>query len=181
MSKLERANSHSLPAKIIHWGFFGIFIYALSKQLDEVQELEDRALLEAEMVFAALFLLLLIIRFVYMHNTQPTVMPASTDKLKRRAARCVHLGMYLTLSAIAITGLVIGGLYAYTIKQGAVMDVFLVLHELSAQLAMLLIIGHIGASIYHRKQGDGIWDAMVPFWKEHKKWKERIIRQLHWT
>ena len=165
---MEKANSHSLTAKFFHWGFIGIFLYALTKQLDEVQELEDPHLLQAEMVFASIFLLVLIVRFIYMQKTQPTVMPTSIDKRTRRAARFVHLGMYISLSAIAITGLAIGGLYAYDIKQGIIMNVMLVLHELSAQLTILLIVGHVGASIYHRRKSDGIWEAMVPFWKERE-------------
>ena len=51
--------SHSLTAKVWHWGFIVVFIYALTKQLDEVEELEDLELLEAEMIFASIFLVIL--------------------------------------------------------------------------------------------------------------------------
>lgn len=69
---IEAVSPHSFTAKVIHWGFIGVFAYALSKQLDELEELEDFSLLHYEMAFAAVFLGLLIARFVFMHPTRPT-------------------------------------------------------------------------------------------------------------
>ncbi len=106
----EAVRPHSVTAKVRHWGFIVVFVYALAKQLDEVEELEDFALLQYEMVFASAFLVLLITRFVFMHSTRPTVLPGDTPKQIRFWARCVHLGMYISLALVAITGLVIGGL-----------------------------------------------------------------------
>ena len=57
---------HSRTAKILHCGFILVFLYALSKQLDELEELADNTLLQYEMVFAVVFLILLIARFSYM-------------------------------------------------------------------------------------------------------------------
>ena len=57
-------------AKLLHWGFVLLFVYGISKQLDEINELEDIALLKFEVVFASAFLILLIIRFIYMKVTQ---------------------------------------------------------------------------------------------------------------
>ena len=36
--------AHSLAAKSFHWGFIVLFVFALSKQIDELEELEDAAL-----------------------------------------------------------------------------------------------------------------------------------------
>ena len=158
--------SHSLIAKIIHWGFIGVFIYALIKQIDDVEQLEDFSLLQFEMVFATIFLALLIARYLYMRFTLPTVLPSNTPKLKRLAARSVHIGMYVSLSMIAVTGLVIGGLYWSGTKDGLVMNIVIGMHEISVTASYLLIGLHIAASIYHRIKKDGIWASMVPFWKE---------------
>ena len=120
------------------------------------------------MAFASIFLILLIARFAYMRSTRPTALPSGTPKFIRRMARSVHLAMYTSLSLIAVTGLVIGGLYWSGIKSGYAMDAALVLHEIAVNTSYFLIGFHVVAAIYHRRKGDGIWNAMVPVWKESK-------------
>ena len=153
---------HSVMSKAIHWGFIVVFIYALTKQLDEVEELEDFSLLQYEMVFATFFLVLLVARFVVMQTTRPTALPASTPRNVRRLARTVHLAMYGALASIALSGLMIGGLYGSDIKAGIAMEVALWLHEIAVNGSFILITGHILAAVYHRRRDDGIWQSMVP-------------------
>ena len=162
----EKVSPHSVTAKVMHWGFMGVFLYALTKQLDEVEELEDFSLLQNEMAFASVFLVLLVARFLFMHFTQSSALPGDTPRVTRLLARSVHLAMYASLLLIAVTGLVIGGLYGSGIKSGDAMDVALILHEIAVNTSYFLIIGHVAAAIYHRRQRDGIWNAMVPVWKE---------------
>ena len=165
---MEKVVPHSLGGKIAHWGFAAVFLFALTKQLDEVEELEDFSLLQYEMAFATFFLVLLVIRFVFMRRTRPTAMPADMPKRTRLAAQIVHMGMYIGVALIAVSGLVIGGLYWAEIKSGIMMEAALLVHEIAVNTTYWLIAGHIAASIYHRRQGDGLWDAMVPVWKEPK-------------
>ena len=84
----------------------------------------------------------------------------------RLLARSVHLGMYVSLALIAITGLIIGGLYYFNVKGGLVLEAILLLHEIifwiSVNLICLLIVG----ALYHRLKGDGVWSAMVPILRE---------------
>jgi len=157
---------HSLRAKVIHWGFTGVFIYALTKQLDEVEELEDLSLLQQEMVLAAVFLILLFARFAYMHSTRPTALPRETPERIKRIAQYCHVAMYVSLSTIAVSGLMIGSLYWSGIKSGFAMDVVLGVHEISVIASYYLIGLHVAGAIYHRRKRDGIWNAMVPVWKE---------------
>ena len=159
----QTAIPHSLTARVFHWGFIGVFAYALTKQLDEVEELEDLSLLQSEMVFASIFLILLIARFLYMRSTRPTALPVDTPRLEKLLARAGHLAMYASLSLIPVTGLVIGGLYWSGIKSGGAMDIALLLHEIAVNTSYFLIAGHVAAAIYHRRKRDGIWSAMVNF------------------
>ena len=64
MTKLNEKKQYSLLAKFWHWGFVLLFIYGVAKQVDEIEQLEDKFLFQFEIVFALLFLFLLIIRFV---------------------------------------------------------------------------------------------------------------------
>ncbi len=160
--------SHSALAKTLHWGFIAVFIFALYKQIDEVEELEDFALLQFEMAYASFFLILLIARFFYMRRTRPTVLPDDTPRMMKNLAKAVHLGMYASLGLIAITGLTIGSLYWSGIKSGTLLDAVILLHEIAYWTSVNLIAAHVIAAIYHRQKRDGIWDSMVPVLKENE-------------
>ena len=81
-------------------------------------------------------------------------------------ARTVHLGMYASLALIAITGLIIGGLYYFGVKDGLVLEGILLSHEILFWTSVNLMGLHIAGAIYHRLQGDGVWSAMIPILKE---------------
>ena len=169
MASTNNPAPHSKTAKVFHWGFIVVFIYALTKQLDEVEELEDFSLLQYEMVFATVFIALLLARFFFMQLTRPSALPANTPVNSRRLARSVHLAMYATLFLIPASGLVIGGLYWNGDKSGTAMEAALLIHEIAVNSTYFLILGHIAAALYHRRQGDGLWNAMVPVWKEPER------------
>lgn len=157
---------HGLIAKIFHWGFIVVFAYALTKQLDNVTQLEDAALLRFEVIFALAFLALLGLRFVYMRMTRPTALPENTSPMVKMMARAGHLAMYGGLAMIAISGLMIAAAYSLGGPEGFGMGIALGLHEVSVLASYLTIGLHVVAALYHRLKGDGIWSAMVPFWKE---------------
>ena len=152
MTKQNEKNQYSFLAKFWHWGFVLLFIYGVAKQVDEIEQLEDKFFFQFEIVFALLFLFLLIIRFVYMNKTQETSLPDDTSRFQKIAARSVHLGMYTTLASTAITGLLI--------------DILTVIHSFVVNLLYWLIGIHIVAAVYHRLKKDGVWSSMVPFLKE---------------
>jgi cytochrome b561 len=83
-------------------------------------------------------------------------------------AKAVHLGMYASLTLIALTGLLIGGLYYSGVKEGSVLETVLELHEIFFWTSVNLMVLHTVGAIYHRFQGDGVWSAMVPVLKEEQ-------------
>ena len=107
MKPTDLGQNYSTTSKLFHWGFIGVFAYAITKQIDELDELEDFSLLQNEMIFASVFLALLFARFLYMRLTRPTVLPSDTPRIEMLMAQSVHLGMYTSLAMIAVTGLVI--------------------------------------------------------------------------
>jgi hypothetical protein len=58
------------------------------------------------------------------------------------------------------------------------MGIAIGLHEFSASLSYLVIAIHIAASLYSRLKGEGIWNAMVPVWKETGKVNSDLISKL---
>ena len=153
---------HSTVARVFHWGFIFGLAYGLVKQVDELEELNDRGLLIEEVVFAIVFLGTLLARFVYMRKNRPTALPSSTGKIIATAAKFVHRGMYLSLSMLAVTGLMIGGMFASAIRDGIVLASVLWAHEASYWASINLIVLHMLGALYHRRIRDGVWGAMVP-------------------
>ena len=166
MNNQKNKKQYSLFAKFWHWGFVLLFIYGLSKQVDEIEQLEDLFFFQFEIVFALLFLFLLAIRFVYMSKTQETSLPDDTSKIQKIAARTVHLGMYTTLAGTAITGLLIGFFYWLGFRQGLFIDFLTAIHSFVVNTVYWLVGIHIVAAIYHRLKKDCVWNSMVPFFKE---------------
>ena len=64
------SRSYSVMAKFIHWAFIGVFAIGVINQVDEVEELESTVLLVTEVVFAVVFLSLLLFRFIYMRTAK---------------------------------------------------------------------------------------------------------------
>lgn len=157
---------YSLIAKCLHWGFILLFVYGIVKQVDDVSQLADSAFLRFEMVFAVIFLLVLAARFAYMKTTQSSALPGDAPLWQHRAARAVHYGMYASLAAIALSGMLIGLLYGAGLTSGLILEAALEVHGLTVLVSYWLIAIHVAAALYHRWQTDGVWNTMVPFWKE---------------
>jgi len=170
-TNLDSKSNFSSMAKFMHWGFVLLFIYGLLKQIDELNQLEDKVLLQFEVIFATVFVLLLLIRFIYMKTTQKSSLPDSTPKSQLLAARVVHYGMYACLALIPLTGLLIGLLFWLGFEDGFLINTVVEVHEFSVSVIYWLIGLHILAAIFHRLKNDGVWSSMVPFLKEksHEK------------
>ena len=168
MNKKDQSvhSKYSSFAKLMHWGFVLLFVYGLLKQIDSLNQLEDSSLLKFEVVFASVFLFLLLIRFIYMKTTQQSSLPESTPKPQIMAAKIVHSAMYTCLALIPFTGLLIGLLFWLGLKEGLLINLVIGAHELSVSIIYWLIGLHILAAVYHRLKNDGVWSSMVPLWKE---------------
>ena len=158
----------SLIAKIFHWSFVILFAYGISKQIDNINQLEDLALLKFEVAFAFLFILFLVVRFFYMTRTQKSSLPQNTPKIQKIAAKSVHYGMYIGMISIALSGLVIGFLYWLGLKSGMIINIIIGWHETSVSVVYWLIGIHLIGAIYHRLKDDGVWNSMVPILKSNK-------------
>ena len=163
-----KGTKYSTTAKVFHWGFVVLFAYGIAKQVDDISQLEDFALLRFELIFAIILVVLLAFRFLYMTKTQKSSLPEETSALQTLAAKVVHLGMYASLAAIAISGILIGGIYWIGMKDGLLIEAIVAVHELAVTTSYSLIGLHISAAVFHRFKHDGVWNSMVPVWKETK-------------
>ena len=165
-SEMKESRLYSPAAKWMHWGFIAVFVYGVIKQVDEVAELEDLTLLINEVLFTVLFLSILLVRYIYMRTVSAALPVLDMPRRLVLLAKIVQQGMYLSLALIAMTGLAIGGLYYSGVKEGALLEVVLLAHELFFWVSVNLMGAHVAGAIYHRFKSDGVWDSMVPFFKE---------------
>jgi len=165
-TKNSTNSGHSFLAKLLHWSFVFLFAYGIYKQIDNINELEDIYLLKSEMLFALVFLLFLIFRFFYMTKTQKTSLPVDAPKSQRLVSKIVHVSMYICLAGIAGSGMMIGYLFWLGFNAGPLIELAIQIHESLVSLTYWLVSIHVIAAIFHRLRGDGVWNSMVPFWKE---------------
>ena len=90
-------------------------------------------------------------------------------------AKTTHRLVYFSLIMLPTTGLLIAGMLAADIPG---MQVAIGLHEFSAFLSYVTIALHVGASLYSRFKGEGVWNGMVPLWKETGKKESKLISSL---
>ena len=169
-------NSHTLLAKTIHWTFSILYAYGIFKQVEDLDELEDATLLNFEIIFAVIFLVIVMLRFFYMKDAK-TLLGAHEEMHKGHLfiAKATHRLVYFSLVMLPTTGLLIAGIFNADVPG---MGIAIALHEFSAFLSYITIGIHVAASLYSRYKGEGIWNAMVPVWQESKKNESKIVSTL---
>jgi len=169
-------NSHTPLAKFIHWTFTVLYAYGIFKQVEDLEELEDVSLLNFEIFFAIVFLIIVLLRYFYMKDVK-TLLGAHDEMHKGHLfiAKATHRLVYFSLIMLPTTGLLIAGMLAADIPG---IQVAIGLHEFSAFLSYVTIALHVGASLYSRFKGEGVWNGMVPLWKETGKNDSKLISSL---
>ena len=178
--------SHTTTAKFIHWLFIVLYVYGIFKQVNQLEDLEDNQLLLFEIIFASIFLIIVILRYSYMRRFK-TFLGAREPVhiVNYYFARSVHKAMYACFILLPLTGLIIAGLYSQGYTENAtpdeeqtVMDLVLDIHGAVADLSYMLILLHIAAAIYSRLKGEGVWSSMVPILKEKKASTNSTIKKI---
>ena len=171
--------AHTRLAKTIHWSFIILYVYGIVKQVDDISDLEDSKLLIFEVVFAAVFLAIVIGRYFYMRKVE--TMHASTvpvHRVHKIIAKSVHSSMYIVLVLLPLSGLAIAFLFNQGIKDGTMQLVALSVHEFAATASYVLIAIHVSAAIYSRIKGEGVWSSMVPILNDEKPNNHPIVRKV---
>ena len=113
---------------------------------------------------AIVFLVIVLLRYFYMKDVKTLL--GAHDQMREGhlfIAKVTHRLVYFSLIMLPTTGLLIAGMLAADIPG---MQAAIALHEFSAFLSYVTIALHVGASLYSRYKGEGIWNAMVPVFKE---------------
>ena len=173
--------SHTLLARSIHWSFIVLYLYGLSKQIGELDELQDNGLLLFEILFATVFLVTVILRYSYMSRFKTFLGAREPVHIVHYyLARSLHKAMYVVFILLPLSGLLIAALYTkgYQSEDELLMEAALGLHSLAAQASAVLILAHIGAAVYSRIKGEGVWSSMVPILKENKPSENEKVKKI---
>jgi cytochrome b561 len=173
--------SHTLLARSIHWSFIVLYLYGLSKQIGELDELQDNGLLLFEILFATVFLVIVILRYSYMSRFKTFLGAREPVHIVHYyLARSLHKAMYVVFILLPLSGLLIAALYTkgYQSEDELLMEAALGLHSLAAQASAVLILVHIGAAVYSRIKGEGVWSSMVPILKENKPSENEKVKKI---
>ena len=173
--------SHTLLARSIHWSFIVLYLYGLSKQIGELDELQDNGLLLFEILFATVFLVIVILRYSYMSRFKTFLGAREPVHIVHYyLARSLHKAMYVVFILLPLSGLLIAALYTkgYRSEDELLMEAALDLHSFAAQASAALILTHIGAAVYSRIKGEGVWSSMVPILKENKPSENEKVKKI---
>ena len=173
--------THTLLARSIHWSFIVLYLYGLSKQIGELDELQDSGLLLFEILFATVFLVIVILRYSYMSRFKTFLGAREPVHIVHYyLARSLHKAMYVVFILLPLSGLLIAALYTkgYQSEDELLMEAALGLHSFAAQASAALILVHIAAALYSRIKGEGVWSSMVPILKENKPSENEIVRKI---
>ena len=156
-----------------------LYAYGMFKQLDDISQLEDNGLLIFEVIFASIFLLIVLMRYFYMRKVG--TMHASTvtvHPVHKFIAKSVHTSMYLCLILLPLSGLAIAFLFKQGIVDGPLQNFTIGIHEFTATLSYVLIAVHVSAAIYSRVKGEGVWSSMVPILKEDGPSENEYVKKV---
>ena len=149
------------------------------KQLDDISQLEDASLLLFELIFATIFLIIVILRYLYMRH-QPSFIHSVKSLPKEHIflVKTIHLSMYWCFIILPLSGLLIAVLFSLGMKDGWMQNFAIGLHEFSASLSYILIVVHITGAIYSRMKREGVWSSMVPVWNKERPTSNKLISRL---
>jgi cytochrome b561 len=169
-------------AKWLHWliGVIVIIMLIAGRTMEALPLDEREQIIMAHSGLGTLVLLLMIIRWTYRLNNEPPGATPNMSPLQTRLSKLMHWGLYVLLIAQPILGIlqavhiadyeiVAFGLIDYSsfvADDAGMARTFHVLHGLNATILSVLVIGHIGAGLYHHfLQHDNVLRRMLPYGK----------------
>ena len=157
------AKPHGFVTKGIHWLSAGLIGYGYLKGLDDVSQLADPALFQFEVTFALALGALFLFRLFWTQKVGGvTRLPNEAPKWEHFASRAVHIGLYVAVFGIVLTGLAIAMGYATPALGGVFLGTMIAAHELTLTIMPLLLIAHIAGAVWHKVvRRDGVMESMT--------------------
>jgi cytochrome b561 len=167
-------------AKWLHWliGTIVIIMLIFGRTMEALPLTEREVIIMAHSGLGTLVLLLMLARWGWRLSHEPPAEISTMGTWQTRLAKLMHWSLYVLLVVQPILGILQAMYIAdYEILAFGVIDysalaaddaerarLFHVLHGLNATVLSILVIGHIGAGLYHHfMKKDAVLRRMLPF------------------
>lgn len=175
-----RITGYRPSLRLLHWLVAVLVILMLPVGTVMVMEGISRPLMDTLFILhkhtGVAILILMVLRLAWRLFNPPTPLPDTMPGWQKLAAGTVHLGLYVMVFFMAITGYIrvstggfpIEGLNALGLhpllpRNEAVADLAQTAHFYGRYLLALLIAAHVGAALHHAIiLRDGIWSRIWP-------------------
>ncbi len=157
------AEPHGFVTRGIHWVSAALIGFGYLKGLDSVSQLADPAVLRFEVLYALGIGALFAVRFAWTkYVAGPTRLPSDAPGWERQASRAVHIGLYVSVFGIVLSGLGIALAYSVPAMGGLMMGAMVGLHEVFLTLMPILLAAHVAGALWHRAvRNDGVLESMT--------------------
>lgn len=157
------AASHGFVTKSIHWLAAGLLGYGYLKELDNVRELADPALLQSEVLFALVLGGLFLVRMLWTKYVAGTTrLPQSAPKWERYASYAVKVGLYASVFGIVLSGLGIALGFVAPMLGGLFLSAMIGLHEVTLATLPAFLFIHVLGALWHKiVRRDGVLESMT--------------------
>ena len=177
---MSRSLKFDPTAKWLHWliGTIVIIMLIFGRTMEALPLTEREVIIMAHSGLGTLVLLLMLARWGWRLSHEPPAEISTMGTWQTRLAKLMHWSLYVLLVVQPILGILQAMYIAdYEILAFGVIDysalaaddaerarVFHVLHGLNATVLSILVIGHIGAGLYHHFiKKDAVLRRMLPF------------------
>jgi cytochrome b561 len=154
-------NKYGIIRKINHWLVATIFIGLLILGV-YMTNFDDYDLYGIHKSFGVILLICVLIRVIWL-QFDTKIDNSNLTKVERIGSASIHGSLYILMFVIPISGMLMSMAYGHGIhvfnwftipmlieKNEAVFHFFGEVHEISAYLAIILLVGHIGAALFHK-------------------------------
>lgn len=157
------APSHGFVTRTIHWLSAGLIGYGYLKGLESASQLSDPALFWFEVGFTLLLGAVFVLRLLWTKGVAGTTrLPETAPKWEHFASRTVHIGLYVAVFGIVLSGLGIAFGFATPMLGGWFIAAMVGLHEAALVALPLLLAIHIAGALWHKfVRRDGVLESMT--------------------
>ena len=171
---------YGATAKWLHWlvGVIAIVMLIAGRTLESLPLDERTQIIMVHSGLGTLVLLLMLVRLAWRRTHRPPPLPDGMSANQVRLSHWMHRALYVLFILQALFGIgqamflsdyevVAFGFLNYSAMAGddaGLARVFHVLHGVNSVLLSVLVLGHIGAALYHHfVQKDSVLRRMLPF------------------
>lgn len=159
----QTAAPHGFVTRGLHWLSAALLAFGYIKGLDSVSELADPAVLRFEVLYALGLGALFAVRLLWTTRfAGATRLPAAAPRWEHTLSRIVHVGLYVSLFGIVLSGLGIALAYSVPALSGTALVAVIGMHEAFLSILPVLLLTHIAGALWHKcVRRDGVFESMT--------------------